>query len=256
MRCTPAEGKDVVRKLRGMYAFAIWDRRTRELFCARDPFGIKPFFYALTAGGHRPRSGPQLRFASERKALARPGRGVGDRPGRAAQVPVLPVRARAGDADAAGPLAAARARADRPARAAGSTCSGTGGPSCGRPGRPRRPRRRRSWPRCATRSPPTCAATCRSARSCPAAWTRPRSARSPPRRCPACSTFTAGFERDGYSEIEQAQATAAALGLKSVPYVISPEEFAARLPQDHLAPGRPDGGRGGRPALVRGPGGA
>ena len=52
-------GKDVVRQLRGMYAFAIWDRRTRELFCARDPFGIKPFFYALTAGAHRPRSGPR-----------------------------------------------------------------------------------------------------------------------------------------------------------------------------------------------------
>src|SRR6202012_343756 len=79
---TPAEvllemyawlGKDVVRQLRGMYAFAIWDRRNRELFCARDPFGIKPFFYALTTGGQRPRSGPQLRFASERKALAGPG---------------------------------------------------------------------------------------------------------------------------------------------------------------------------------------
>ncbi len=66
-------GRDVVRQLRGMYAFAIWDRRNRELFCARDPFGIKPFFYALTAGGHRPRSGPQLRFASERKALADSG---------------------------------------------------------------------------------------------------------------------------------------------------------------------------------------
>src|SRR5260370_10631963 len=66
-------GKDVVRQLRGMYAFAIWDRRTRELFCARDPFGIKPFFYALTAGGHRPRSAPQLRFASDRKALADSG---------------------------------------------------------------------------------------------------------------------------------------------------------------------------------------
>ena len=42
-------GKDVVRQLRGMYAFAIWDRHARELFCARDPFGIKPFYYALTA---------------------------------------------------------------------------------------------------------------------------------------------------------------------------------------------------------------
>ena len=65
-------GKDVVRQLRGMYAFAIWDRRNRELFCARDPFGIKPFFYSLTAGG-QPRPGPQLRFASERKALADAG---------------------------------------------------------------------------------------------------------------------------------------------------------------------------------------
>jgi len=41
-------GRDVVRKLRGMYAFAIWDTRKRQLFCARDrsrarrPFGV-PF---------------------------------------------------------------------------------------------------------------------------------------------------------------------------------------------------------------------
>ena len=40
-------GKDVVHKLRGMYAFAIWDSWTRELFCARDQFGIKPFYYRL-----------------------------------------------------------------------------------------------------------------------------------------------------------------------------------------------------------------
>ena len=40
-------GKDVVHKLRGMYAFAIWDSWTRELFCARDQFGIKPFYYSL-----------------------------------------------------------------------------------------------------------------------------------------------------------------------------------------------------------------
>ena len=44
-------------------------------------------------------------------------------------------------------------------------------------------------------------------------------------------TFTAGFARPGYSEIEEAQETAAALGLRNVPYVITPQEFAARLPQ-------------------------
>jgi asparagine synthase (glutamine-hydrolysing) len=48
---------------------------------------------------------------------------------------------------------------------------------------------------------------------------------------PGMLTFTAGFAWDGYSEIEQAQETAAALGLKSVPYLITAPEFAASLPQ-------------------------
>ena len=43
-------GKDVVHRLRGMFAFAIWDSRTRELFCARDQFGIKPFYYSVDPG--------------------------------------------------------------------------------------------------------------------------------------------------------------------------------------------------------------
>src|SRR5579863_9812954 len=62
-----AEGRDALRKLRGMFAFAIWDTRTGELFCARDPFGIKPLYYTQAEGGR------QLRFASERKALLGPG---------------------------------------------------------------------------------------------------------------------------------------------------------------------------------------
>ena len=43
-------GKDVVHRLRGMFAFAIWDTWTRELFCARDQFGIKPFYYTIDPG--------------------------------------------------------------------------------------------------------------------------------------------------------------------------------------------------------------
>src|SRR3984885_3753877 len=62
-----AEGRDALRRLRGMFAFAIWDARTGELFCARDPFGAKPFYYMLAEGGR------QFRFASERKALLGPG---------------------------------------------------------------------------------------------------------------------------------------------------------------------------------------
>ena len=44
-------GKHCLEHLRGMFAFAVWDNRTRELFIARDRLGIKPLYYAepLTA---------------------------------------------------------------------------------------------------------------------------------------------------------------------------------------------------------------
>ncbi|UQE73634.1 asparagine synthase (glutamine-hydrolyzing) [Gordonia sp. PP30] len=54
-------GPDVVRKLRGMFAFAVWDTVTRELFLARDPFGIKPLYLATGPGG--------TAFGSEKKSL-------------------------------------------------------------------------------------------------------------------------------------------------------------------------------------------
>src|SRR5215470_14537886 len=48
---------------------------------------------------------------------------------------------------------------------------------------------------------------------------------------PDLLTFTVGFEREGYSEIDRAQETAAAIGVRSIPYVISREEFFHHLPQ-------------------------
>lgn len=45
-----AWGEECMRHLLGDFAFAIWDARNRSLFCARDHFGIKPFFYAQAGG--------------------------------------------------------------------------------------------------------------------------------------------------------------------------------------------------------------
>ncbi len=44
-------GEDCVDHLTGDFAFAIWDSRKQKLFCARDHFGVKPFFYAQVSGG-------------------------------------------------------------------------------------------------------------------------------------------------------------------------------------------------------------
>ena len=43
-------GTDLLNKLRGMFAFIIWDKNTKTLFGARDYFGIKPFYYAKMQG--------------------------------------------------------------------------------------------------------------------------------------------------------------------------------------------------------------
>ena len=54
-------GADAVPRLRGMFTFLIWDTHERVLFGARDPFGIKPLFFAAGANG--------VAFASEKKSL-------------------------------------------------------------------------------------------------------------------------------------------------------------------------------------------
>jgi asparagine synthase (glutamine-hydrolysing) len=219
-----AEGKDALRRLRGMYAFAIWDTRNQELFCARDPFGIKPLYYTLAEGGN------QLRFASERKALLGAGEvSVIDPdalrrylsfqyvPAPATMTP--PVRslppghfmvARLG-----GPVDVFRYWRPvlRPAKS----------PAVDAPERILAVLRESVTTHLRSDVPlgAFLSGGVDSAAICAlAAESRP-----------GMLTFTAGFARPGYSEIEQAQETAAALGLKSVPYVITAQEFAARLPQ-------------------------
>ena len=58
-------GSSCVEHFNGMWAFVLWDRERRELFCARDRFGIKPFYYRI--------QGQRLSFASELKAFKAAG---------------------------------------------------------------------------------------------------------------------------------------------------------------------------------------
>ena len=54
-------GQEMLQKLRGMFAFVIWDSKSDTIFGARDFFGIKPFYYAVVDGN--------LVFASEIKSI-------------------------------------------------------------------------------------------------------------------------------------------------------------------------------------------
>jgi asparagine synthase (glutamine-hydrolysing) len=54
-------GKDCLKRLNGMFAFAVWDRNQKDLFLARDRFGVKPLYYCQRPNG--------FYFASEPKGL-------------------------------------------------------------------------------------------------------------------------------------------------------------------------------------------
>ena len=219
------EGREALRRLRGMFAFAIWDAGAGELFLARDPFGIKPLYYTLAAGGR------QFRFASERKALLGPG-----------EVSVI-------DPDALRRYLSFQYVPPPSTMTPPVTCLPPASFLVVRPGAPaERPSRYWRPVLRSARSPDpetpdrvlaalrgSVAAHLRSdvpvgaflsggvdsAAICAiAAETRP-----------GLPTFTAGFDRPGYSEIADAQQTAAALGLRNIPYLITAQEFAAKLPQ-------------------------
>ena len=98
------EGIRCLERLHGMFPFAIWDSRTRELHLARDRLGKKPLYYAQPPGG--------LVFGSEIKALlAHPALTRGARRGGVLPLPDVRLHARADD-DVQGRPQARAGRAD------------------------------------------------------------------------------------------------------------------------------------------------
>ena len=64
-------GPDLLNRLRGMFAFSIWNKEKKTMFLARDMFGIKPLFYGKKGAGHVRRPGG----GQESQRAVRPGQG-------------------------------------------------------------------------------------------------------------------------------------------------------------------------------------
>ena len=169
-------GSGVLIRLRGMFAFALWDTVTGELFCARDPFGIKPLFMATGPGG--------TAVASEKKCLLDLAGLVGLRyrestTGRCSTTPCCSTcrSQRRCTAGCAGSNRAATRGSVPEHRRKSPVTSCRGSPPHRSPATPNKPATTRS-PRCSRiRLPSTCAPTSPSARSCPAVSTPPPSRR-------------------------------------------------------------------------------
>ncbi|MGN2640411.1 asparagine synthase (glutamine-hydrolyzing) [Nocardia takedensis] len=222
-------GADAVKRLRGMFAFAIWDTETRELFLARDPFGIKPLFLATGPGG--------TAFASEKKSLLDllPALGLSDAldPRALEHYTVLQYVPEPETLHAAirrlesGTYARVRAGAE---------------PEVTRYFRPDFRAKPFAEGEAEQRYREIAAALEDSVAKHMRADVTVGSflsggidstavAALAMRHNPKLITFTTGFEREGYSEVDVAAESAEAIGARHIVKVVSPAEFAAAIPE-------------------------
>src|SRR4051812_12876662 len=221
-------GEKVVERLRGMFAFVIWDTRTRTAFGARDPFGIKPLFTARLADGG-------LVFSSEKKAL----------------LELLGGSEGAGGVDAASlqhyltlqyvPEPATLHRGIRRIESGTSFTVRDGELATRRyfhPSFPVRPvaadEQQALYDRIAAvlddsvrvhmRADVTVGSFLSGGIDSTAIAALAK------RYNPDLMTFTVGFEREGFSEIDVAAESAAAIGVEHITKVVTPEEFAESIP--------------------------
>ncbi|MBV7292131.1 asparagine synthase (glutamine-hydrolyzing) [Corynebacterium sp. TAE3-ERU16] len=222
-------GAEVVEHLRGMFAFAIWDTTERQLFLARDPFGIKPLFYATTDRG--------TVFASEKKCILEMGPAIG-------MAPALDDRAIEHYVDLQYVPEPETLHAG--IRRLESGCTATVSPGGDviqrryfRPRFPARPvtkgREQDLFDRIAAALEDSVAKHMRADVTVGSFLSggidSTAIAALAKRHNPDLLTFTTGFERDGYSEVDVAAESAEAIGAEHIVKIVSPEEYVDAVPK-------------------------
>lgn len=222
-------GSEVVNHLRGMFAFAVWDSADRTMFLARDPFGIKPMFYATTAAG--------TVFSSEKKSILAMADDLGLATGlddRAIthytdlQYVPEPETLHAGIRRLESGCHATLSPGDSvtAVRYFEPTFPVTPVPS-GKEGA--------LFNRIADAMQDSVAKHMRADVTVGSFLSggidSTAIASLAKQHNPDLLTFTTGFEREGYSEVDVAAESAAAIGVEHIVKVVSPEEFAAAVPK-------------------------
>jgi asparagine synthase (glutamine-hydrolysing) len=214
-------GTDGLLRLRGMYAFVVWDAVAQELHAARDPFGIKPLYWAVDRG--------RLLLASEAKAIRTELDAIGVDAGqlqRYLQFQYVPGPATLTPGVQALPpgswLVAGPGRAPVVERFWVPTFQPGAAPA---PPEPAIRAALRGSVRAHLRADVPVGAFLSGGIDSTSLVALAREA------TPALETFTVGFDRPGFSEVELAQRSAEALGVVNTSRLIGHEEFADALPR-------------------------
>ena len=223
-------GADALTRLRGMFAFALWDNVTGELFCARDPFGIKPLFMATGTGG--------TAVASEKKCLL----DLADLIGFDTAIDVRAVQHYTVLQYVPEPETLHRGVRRLESGCCARIRPGTAAPETTRYFVPRftatpitRDTEQDRYDEITAVLEDSVAKHMRADVTVGAFLSggidSTAIAALAIRHNPRLITFTTGFEREGFSEIDVAVASAEAIGARHIAKVVAPDEFVAALPE-------------------------
>ena len=223
-------GAHALTRLRGMFAFALWDNVAGELFCARDPFGIKPLFMATGTGG--------TAVASEKKCLL----DLADLIGFDTAIDVRAVQHYTVLQYVPEPETLHRGVRRLESGCYARVRAGTAAPEITRYFVPRftatpitRDTEQARYDEITAVLEDSVAKHMRADVTVGAFLSggidSTAIAALAIRHNPRLITFTTGFEREGFSEIDVAVASAEAIGARHIAKVVAPDEFVAALPE-------------------------